>query len=139
MEIRSRFDQKRIPVTLSCKAPGRTKSEFRESCDINYILDKYQKTSSLPTMKKEALYGDFATAPQYQESLNIILEAENQFQALDAKVRKRFHNDPAEFLEFTADPENSKEMIKLGLQIAPEIIPEIISTPPSEHEENPDK
>ena len=44
--------------------------------------------------------------------------AQEQFAALDAAVRSRFDNDPAKFLEFTADPANADEMVKMGLAVA---------------------
>ena len=51
----------------------------------------------------------------YQKSLNLVLHAQSQFDALPAHTRARFANDPKMFLEFTSNPENIEEMIKLGL------------------------
>ncbi|QXP08056.1 MAG: internal scaffolding protein [Arizlama microvirus] len=49
--------------------------------------------------------------------MNIVALANEQFANLSAHVRKRFQNDPQEFLQFTSDPENLPEMVKLGLAI----------------------
>lgn len=101
---------------------GRTKQAFKEECDINGILRKFNKTGQLPEMiKKNPQYGDFSEAPQYQEALNLVLAAEQQFAALPARARERFHNSPKEFLEFANNAANADEMAKMGL-IKPEAI-----------------
>lgn len=63
----------------------------------------------------EKKYGDFASVPDYQSAAQIYINAQNQFNSLDAHVRKRFNNNPAEFLEFASDASNVDEMVKLGL------------------------
>ena len=40
--------------------------------------------------------------------------------ALDANVRKRFHNDPAELIDFVSDEKNRDEAVRLGLLQIPE-------------------
>lgn len=98
------------------KVPTRTQQQFKAECDINNIMAKYKKTGVLPSLiKADPRYGDFSDVLDYQESLNIVMHANDQFAALSAKVRRRFDNDPAKFLEFTADPKNAEEMIDLGL------------------------
>lgn len=68
-------------------------------------------------IKENPRYGDFSDPVSYQDSLNLVLFAQQQFEALDSRVRERFLNDPARFLEFTNDPKNMDEMIQLGLAI----------------------
>lgn len=96
------------------------KQSFKDECDINNIMKKYINYGTLPQMINEnAQYGDFVDVPTYHESCNIVLKAEEQFNALPANVRKRFGNDPAEMLAFCSNPENLEEMYKLGLAIKP--------------------
>lgn len=59
---------------------------------------------------------DLPDAYEFQDSLHLIKQAEMAFMALPAKVRERFHNEPAEFLAFMGDEKNGDEMIKLGLR-----------------------
>lgn len=110
----------------------RTKQADKDGCDINKILARYVKTGQLPDLiRKDARYGDFASVPGYQESLEIISKAQEQFEALGARVRERFHNDPAEMLAFCSDPKNAKEMIELGLAVpAPQ--PQAVNTAPTQ-------
>lgn len=94
----------------------RTKQCFKDQCDINKIVQRYKKTGRLPDLiTGNPSYGDFSTALDYHAACNMVLKAETQFNALPAKVRSRFGNDPAKMLEFVADPNNAKEMIELGM------------------------
>jgi phage internal scaffolding protein len=96
-----------------------TKQSDKDSCDINLILDRYAKTGVLPDLiTKDPQYGDFTDVPTYQEACSIVSLAEAQFEALDAKTRERFGNDPALMLDFCSKSENHDEMVKLGLAIA---------------------
>ena len=51
----------------------------------------------------------------YHEAQNIVINAQNQFNALNASLRKKFDNDPALFLAFAEDPKNAQELVTLGL------------------------
>lgn len=94
----------------------RTQQHMAADCDINNILNKYKRTGVLPTLiKKEPRFGDFADSPTYQESLELVMFSREQFEALPSAVRKRFRNEPAEFLAFASNPANSKEMAEMGL------------------------
>ena len=93
-----------------------TNQADKESTDINKILDKYAKSGQLPAlMAKDPRYGDFSDMPDYMEAHERIVLANEQFMALDARVRKQFGNDPAEFLKYASNPANLDGMIELGL------------------------
>lgn len=94
--------------------PGRTDPSQAKDCDVNLIVMRFMKTGILP-QARQGIYGDFSEVPDYQTALGIIKQAEEQFAGLTAQVRKRFGNDPAEFLQFCNDPKNKAEMISLGL------------------------
>lgn len=96
--------------------PSLTKQCFRDESDINNILKRFERTGVLPEMiRQNPQYGDFTDVPSYQESLDIVMKAEEQFLSLDAKLRREFDNDPVKFLEFVNDPSNAKRMVELGL------------------------
>ncbi len=102
--------------------PSLTRQAEKDATDVNLIMKKYEKTGQLPEMiKQEPKFGDFSQMQDYHTSVNLVMKAEEQFRNLDAHVRKRFQNNPAEFLEFCEDPANAKEMIDLGLATAPPI------------------
>lgn len=97
-----------------CKS--RTLQSDAYAADINNILKKYQKTGILPDLiKQNPRYGDFSEVPQYQDALNVVQMANDQFNSLEAHVRRRFDNNPEKFLEFMHNGDNIEEMIKMGL------------------------
>lgn len=105
--------------------PSRTQQHYKKECDINFILQRYHAHNILPDLiKQNPQFGDFSTAPDYQEALNRVVHAQNQFEALPSKIRARFSNDPSEFLEFATNPENLPEMVKMGLAPEPATTPE---------------
>lgn len=113
----TREDHKRIvrPV-LDCGPEVRTKSSMAEACDINRIMKRYHyKDIARIEAQNPGIYGDFSAVPDFMEANEIIIRANSQFEALPAKLRQRFGNDPAQFLAFVADPANKDEAKFLGL------------------------
>ena len=87
--------------------PGVTKQSFKDECDINRIMARYQLTGILPTGDPRVpQFGDFTNVPDYQEALNIVYSAEDQFMELPATLRKFFNNDPGFMLAYMQDPAN---------------------------------
>lgn len=98
--------------------PSKTKQAFKDECDINNIVKKLDQGIPLNDLiKQNPQYGDFSDVPTYQESLNRVIFANEQFAALPSAVRDRFHNEPSEFLEFASNPENLPELVKMGLAV----------------------
>lgn len=98
------------------KHDGRTMQASKDECDINKIMKRFEKTGILPDLiKSNPQYGDFSDPSTYQEALNTVAMASDQFQSLSARVRERFQNDPQNFLEFATNPANGDEMVRLGL------------------------
>lgn len=127
-------------VKLVFTKPSMTKQSHKEECDINFVMRRFEKTGQLPDMiRADARYGDFSNVPDYQESLNVVFHAQEQFAALSAKVRARFDNDPSKFLEFASNPKNSMEMVKLGLSkpISDPNAPVKVSVVPSKDSKEP--
>lgn len=115
--------------------PSLTKQEFKRESDINNILKQYSKTGMLNHLNIRAaqgMYADLPDAVDFQDSLHLVRQAEATFMTLPAKLRDRFANDPANFLEFCSDPRNLEEMRELGLAIKPPPAPEASEPPPQE-------
>ena len=107
---------KRKSTSLKFTAPSLTKQSFKEECDINNIVCKFAKTGLLEHVAlSKPKFGDFLGVSDFQTALNQVIEVEESFDALPAKVRARFNNQPVEFLEFCADEKNHDEMLELGL------------------------
>lgn len=100
------------------KEASMTKQSFKEECDINNIVKRFEATGILEHLNmrtREGMYVDLPDPLDFQESLEIVRQAESAFMSLPADLRARFGNDPEQFLAFTNDPANQEEMIKLGL------------------------
>ncbi len=129
-----------VPVRLACGATM-TKQSFKDECDINNILKKYDKTGILEHRNKyEGQYADVTGVVDYQTALNIVSSAEAAFMSLPASIRSQFQNDPHEFLAFAQDPENEDALIEMGLanprretavedDIVPEAPAEVVEDP----------
>jgi phage internal scaffolding protein len=108
--------------------PSRTQQSFRDECDINNILRKFNVTGQLPTGSVQPQYGDFSGITDYQSALNAVMAAQESFLSLPAKIRARFDNDPAVFVEFASDEANKDEMKALGL-LREETAPAVVMSP----------
>lgn len=96
--------------------PSLTKQSMSDECDINKIMERFEKTGILTHANDSSpRYGDFSDVVDYDESLRVVMDAEESFMSLPAKVRARFQNDPSELIEFVRDPANLNEAISLGL------------------------
>lgn len=98
--------------------PSRTKQSFLEECDINNIIRDFKVTGQIAHMNTQRAQGAYLDLPDpldFQESLQLVKDAQTSFATLPSAVRTRFGNDPTAFLQFMSDPKNQEEIIKLGL------------------------
>lgn len=131
-------------VGFATTGPSRTHQGSKEETDINRIMLRWQKTGVMTHLNRyEGRYGDFTGVQDYQTSMNQVLEADAMFMSLPARVRARFGNDPAAFLDFASDERNAEELIRLGLATRSE--PDLIdpangqSSPPKAAKKAPSK
>jgi len=110
---------------LRCEDVSRTQQHFRDECDINTILTKFNVTGVLPENPLPPRYGDFSDIGDYHSALNAVRLAATEFALLPAALRARFDNDPASLLDFLAVEANRSEAIDLGLipKVAPIVEP----------------
>lgn len=107
-------ERNRVQTTFN--NPSKTKQSFKDECDINNVMLRYEKTGVLPpSTNRQPLYGDFTEVPDYQTALGIVYTAEDQFLQLPSQMRKFFNNDPAFMLAYIQDPKNKAMCQKLGL------------------------
>ncbi len=99
-----------------------TRQSEMAACDINNIMAKYEKTGVLPVEGREAFYADVSMMGDYRSALENVRMADEAFMSLPAKVRSKFDNDPAGFLDFCSDPANRDEMVEMGLIEAPAVV-----------------
>ncbi|WNK14677.1 MAG: internal scaffolding protein [Microvirus sp.] len=101
---------------LDCSVePSMTQQSFAAECDINTIVRMFGVTGELPSGVRMPTYGDFSGVFDFHSAVNAISAARESFDQMPAEVRYRFHNDPAEFVDFCSAEANRDEAIKLGL------------------------
>lgn len=110
------FYRKHSRVAFSCGDQMLTKQEHKDECDIHRIIKQYQRTGIITHVQtKRADYTDLPDSLDFQQSLNIIMEAENAFNDLPASVRAHFVNDPSRFLAAFNDPAQYDYLREVGL------------------------
>lgn len=98
---------------------GRTKQQFKDECDINNIMARYQQTGLIEFVQKHQPRYQDCTGADYQSAMQTIANANSMFQAMPSELRSEFNNSPAEFVDFCSNPENRPRLKEMGL-LAPE-------------------
>lgn len=112
-EFRKPYTRNRVRTVIDPESM--TKQSFKDESDINFIMRKYSQTGFLnPALLRDADYLDVENL-SFQEAMNIVVSAQDDFDSLPSVIRKRFGNDPAQFLDFVGDEANIEEMRTLGL------------------------
>lgn len=98
--------------------PSRTKQADMEKCDLQYQLARFSKTGVMGNLRSdEPLTGDFSDIPNLIDAQNRLIDLQVQFDALPAKLRNKFDNDPLQMIEWLQKDENREEAIKYGLLV----------------------
>ena len=95
---------------------GRTKQSFKDSTDINKIMDKARKTGVVTHVGKYGNeYGDFSDVPDLLEAMTRLGRAQEIFDDLPGEVRREFNHDIQQFYGWVNDPDNADKLeSKLG-------------------------
>lgn len=117
ISFRTAFGPKKVVNVDFSNAISRTHQSFKHETDINEMIRRYEKTGLIAhNVKSQPLpIADYSTAKSYQESVNLVIKAQDSFMQLHSAIRNRFANDPIKLLEFVHNPANRDEAIKLGL------------------------
>lgn len=83
--------------------------------DVNDIVRQFGITGKMPSSVRMPQFGDFTGAGTYQECLQAVKDAQNEFLKLPARIRERFNHNPQEFITFCQDEKNAEEGEKLGI------------------------
>jgi phage internal scaffolding protein len=122
----------RKAVQYKSNMPSKTQQDQAAGVEINLIMARYLKTGELTHIKENPRYGDFSNITNYQDALDNVFEAQEDFAKLPSKLRDMFNNEPAHLLEFLSDPKNKEQAQELGLIAKPiKNEPEASQTTPS--------
>jgi phage internal scaffolding protein len=107
---------------LACPEPTLAQQQFRDETDINTILERFGRTGELIVPVSVPEFGDYTEVGDYHSAMNMIIEAQSAFDALPARIRKEFDNDPGRFVDFVLDENNRDKAVEMGLIEAPKAI-----------------
>lgn len=115
---------------ISVKTPvgttRHTKQSFKDQCTVSKIVKRFAITGQMPLNARQPTYGDFSGATDLHTAMNLVLSAQNDFDALDPYVREAADNDPELFAEMLCTDEGISKLKAAGLTISEEDI----SSPP---------
>ena len=70
----------------------------KDSCDVNYILERFARGDESALSKIQGVYGDFTNLPTTMAELSQrVIDAETMFYQLPLEVRQQFNHSPSEF------------------------------------------
>lgn len=107
------------------REPSKTRQSDKDSCDVNLIMKRYEKTGELPAFANSAFFADVSELGDFRAVQEKILLAKQVFDQLPADVRLSFKNDVAEFMDWASAAENRDGLVELGLIEKPEDKPKV--------------
>ena len=97
------YDPLEFATVVDPEMPTRTKGYFKDTCDVNKILERYYETGVVEHVQTHGgTYGE-CTSVDFKEAMDTVTRAQEMFDDLPAKARAEFNNDPAKFLDFASD------------------------------------
>lgn len=132
MEMRKAYDESQgSNKTIVEYGETRTHQSMKSECDVNRIMDRYQKQGVVTHLNRyQGSYVDLPAGSDYLEAMVAVRNAQEAFESLPSSLRNQFGNNPAAFLDFVQDPENTDRLVKMGLAKAPR--PPIDPYPPGQ-------
>lgn len=117
MEFRNAYERKEHKG-IEIKGSSLTQQHFKDDCDTNKIIERYTRTGVVPAelvKTSQGVYADFSNVGDFLAAQLSVAKARESFEALPSAVRRRFNDDPAQFIDFMSNGANYEEALKLGL------------------------
>lgn len=137
LRFRTQYNHARPKVTTGPDTP--VKQAFKDETDVNRIIAKYQQTGAVSHANRFAPHYGEADAQDFHKAMNLVVATQQAFDALPSALRRRFSNDPGEWVEFleSADEEDLRQAGLIEGQVTdPDTIPKGMIVP--EGEETPE-
>lgn len=103
-----------------------TEQSHKDEVNINQIIRRHgiDLIQKVAMMRAPEMQWDDIPGNDFQEAMFKVKKAQDSFDAMPSDLRKKFNNNPAEFLDYLHNKENLNEMIELGLVNKP--VPEVV-------------
>jgi hypothetical protein len=97
----------------------RTKQAFKDSTDINKIMDKARKTGVITHVGKYGdEYGDYSDIPDLLDAELRLIRAREIFEDAPGEIRREFSNDVGKFFAWVNDPANADKVAEKLTDVA---------------------
>lgn len=118
MKFYTRYDRPKQDFGFKTEGQSLTRQSEADSCDINKIMERFDRTGQLPISMKQPQFGD-ARIVGFQEAKQIVIQAQEAFNELPAKARAHFGHDPQNMLNALADNSeaNVNKLLEMGILI----------------------
>ena len=97
--------------------PSLTHQSFKDEVDVNQIVTRHQDTRA-PLPSPQLVYQDVSELTDYRDALDNVMAVQSVFSKLPSASRSYFHNDAANFLDWT-------------FEHTPEAVDALVHGPPS--------
>ena len=112
-ELRTAYNYSYENQPTDVAGDSMTEQHHKDSCDINLIMRKYQRTGMIDHVNKYAgHYGDL-DGTTFQDQQLAVAKAISMFEELPSSAREHFDHDPAKFLDFAMTIDDSTERSEL--------------------------
>lgn len=132
-KVQIRKPYTRVSCAFDTGREGGAKQSFKQRCDVNRIVKNYERTGVIDHgVTAVGRFLEISENLDFQHAMNVVIAAQDAFAALSPELRRRFDNDPAQFVAFVGDPANQQEAESLGLvdKPAPAEAPPAAPEPP---------
>ncbi len=127
-KIRKGFERERVQTKVG--KVSRTKQSFRDECDINKIVKRFETTGQVQHMNvRKPIYADVSNVADLAACLAAVDLAEESFMALRSDLRQAANHDPVEFLRMMDSDEGREKLEALGYQDEPRN--DVVEEPPA--------
>ena len=102
-----------------CQDETLAQQQFKDESDPNVIMAQFARNGQIDPSHLElrnGVFGDATQTPEsYHAAMNLLVDAQDAFMTLNAKIRARFDNDPSKLMAFLSDDRNFEEACTLGI------------------------
>lgn len=116
LEFRTQYTERKVKPGITFTEPSLAKQAFKEQCDINNVLKRYNATGILDHVTSmQPVYADLTQVGDLQQAFDTVHAAEEAFNALPSELRNELDNNPANLVSFIQNPANKERCIAYGL------------------------
>lgn len=103
-------------VSIDTGSESNVKQQFKDDSDVNLIVANYGKMGVFSNINPlTPQYGDFSTALDLQQAIELTRLAEERFMALPSTVRGAADNNPVRFLQMMETEQGQAILQRAGM------------------------